>query len=124
MISFSKAMVFVLCLNLACWIVAQSNVVPAVGLQPFGNLEQQVGNVTQSIEQVPTKSPENMVTLVTGYVWFGLTFLWNLVSWLVFGFPLMLTNFGLPSIITVPLGALWFILFGLFLVEFLSGRST
>jgi hypothetical protein len=99
-------------------------VLPAVGLQPFGNLEQQTANVTQSIEKLPTQSPQNMVTLVTGYVWFGLTFLWNLVSWLVFGFPLMLANFGLPSIITVAVGALWFILFGLFMVEFLSGRST
>jgi uncharacterized membrane protein YccF (DUF307 family) len=124
MIVFAKALIFVLCLNLACWMIAQSGVMPAVGLTPFGNVANKTEEIEQSVSQVPAKNPENLVTLVTGYVWFGLQFLWQLISWIVFGFPLFLSNLGLPTLVTVPLGALWFTLFGLFLVEFLAGRGT
>jgi hypothetical protein len=37
---------------------------------------------------------------------------------------MFLGSLGLPQLVTVPLGALWFTLFGLFLVEFLGGRGT
>jgi uncharacterized membrane protein YccF (DUF307 family) len=124
MISFAKAIIFVLCLNLACWMVAQSGVMPAVGLTPFGNVAEKTEQIQQAVEQIPQKSPENLVTLVTGYVWFALQFLWQLVSWIVFGFPMFLSSLGLPTLVTAPLGALWFTLFGLFLVEFLAGRGT
>jgi uncharacterized membrane protein YccF (DUF307 family) len=124
MIVFSKAIIFVLCLNLACWMVAQSGVMPAVGLTPFGNSTNKVEEIEKTVSEVPLKNPENLVTLVTGYVWFALQFLWQLASWIVFGFPLFLSSLGLPSLVTVPLGALWFTLFGLFLVEFLGGRGT
>jgi hypothetical protein len=123
MISFAKAVIFVLCLNLACWMINQSGVMPSTGLSPLGNATQ-TEEIQKSVEQVPQKSPENLVTLVTGYVWFALQFMWQLISWIVFGFPMFLGSLGLPQLITVPLGALWFTLFGLFLVEFLGGRGT
>jgi hypothetical protein len=123
MISFAKAAIFLLCLNLACWMIVQSGVLPAVGLSPLESAAK-TEEIQKTVEQVPQKSPENLVTLVTGYVWFALQFMWQLISWIVFGFPMFLSNLGLPSLVTYPLGALWFILFGLFLVEFLAGRGV
>jgi hypothetical protein len=123
MISFAKAVIFMLCLNLACWMVNQSGVMPSTGLSPLGNATK-TEEIQKSVEQIPQKSPENLVTLVTGYVWFALQFMWQLISWIVFGFPMFLGSLGLPQLVTVPLGALWFTLFGLFLVEFLGGRGT
>jgi uncharacterized membrane protein YccF (DUF307 family) len=124
MITFSKVLIFVLCLNLACWMVSQMGVMPSVGLTPFGNVAEKTEQIQQSVSEIPTKNPENLVTLVTGYVWFALQFFWQLISWIVFGFPMFLANLGVPLLISVPLAMLWFTIFGLFLVEFLGGRGT
>ena len=123
MVKITRGVMFILCLNLSCWILFECSLAPSGGLQP-AKVTEQMASLNSTISEVQNMNPENLVTLVTGYVWLGFTFLFRLVSWTVFGFPLLLSNLGLPTVITVPLGMIWLTLFGIFLAEFWSGRST
>jgi len=118
-----KAAVFILCLNLASWMAVEGNLAPSLGMQPFGNVTAKAEEIRNSTMTIAQSSPANLVSLVTGYIWSSFQFLLKTVQWLVLGFPTLLSTFGLPSLVTIPLSCLWFFIFAGFITEFLSGRD-
>ena len=124
MIKLTHAVLFVLCLNLASWMVVNGGFAPNPGFLPAMNFTEKLSDLQNTASNMTSLNFGNLVTLVTGYISIGYTILIQVVWYLIVGFPSLLQSFGAPTLIWVPLGVLWFTIFILFIVEMLSGRTT
>jgi len=120
----AKAILFVLCLNLASWMVTEMNVTGSEGLTPF-NAPSTAETMQQEVIAQIGANPQNLVSLMTGYVWPALQFIWRLFSGVFFGFPQILDMlervYGLPSIISIPLKVLWAAIWAIAIAEWIRG---
>lgn len=124
MIKLAHAVLFVLCLNLASWMVVNGGFAPNPGFLPAMNFTQKLQDLQNLAANKTKPTFSNYAGLVFGYVSLGFNVLIQVVWYLIVGFPSLLQSFGAPTLIWVPLGVLWFTIFILFVVEMLSGRTT
>ena len=116
-----QALLFILALNLTTWVVQQIDVIPIAGVEP-------IIEPTEVPEQFnPTATVQGwggwLTTLyIIGDIVGGLQMLWNAIYVLVVGFPSLLSNLGVPSIVVYPLYALWSFVYFIFVIEWISGR--
>jgi len=118
-LNLSKAIIFMLCVNLGAWMTVQ---VGAVGGIPI-NVENTADTLQEDVEGLMESNPANLVTLMTGYVWSAMQFIWNLFSWTFLGLPLFLAQLNLPEVITYPLGIIWAAVWAIGIAEFLRGMK-
>ena len=124
MIKITTAVIFIICLNLASWMVVNGDLISNPGFTSTLNVTAKTQELNSTLPSTESLNPANQITLIVGYIWTGFGIFLNLVSWVAFGFPMLMTTFGVPTLVALPLGLLWTFIFGVFLVEFLSGRST
>lgn len=120
--NLAKAILFMLCINLASWMVVQMGVAGTEGLTPL-NVTQAYNATKTGVENLVNANPTNLVSLMTGYVWPALQFIWSLFSWAFFGLPQLLFVMGLPEVITYPLTVLWSAVWAIGLAEFIRGMK-
>ena len=120
--NLAKAILFFLCLNLASWMVVEMGVTGSEGLSPF-NVQSSTETMQQEVEALVGANPSNMISLMTGYVWPALQFIWRLFSWTFFGLPQLLFTLNLPNVITYPLTALWVAIWAIGLAEWIRGMK-
>lgn len=121
MISLKRMILFMLCVNLGCWMVA--TLFPNYALfKPFipVSYEYMVGQV----QSLAATDPTGMVTLLVGYVWPALVMLVNILGWGLFGFPALLMSLGAPAVISYPILTIWGVCFFYGLLEFMAGRHA
>ncbi|MEM2367465.1 MAG: hypothetical protein QXQ50_04440 [Candidatus Bathyarchaeia archaeon] len=123
MISLGRALLFLICLNIACWIVC--NTVPIIGVPaPVGiNINEEYNKLQEMASSVVATNPAGLIAIAFGYIWFGLTLLWQLFSWSLAGFPMLLAALGVPTVISIPLTLVWGLITVLGIIEYVGGRE-
>ena len=119
MIKFGKALIFILCLNVASWIIAEGNLTRA-GVIPI--------NVTQKAQEINATIPysQNPTTtdVLVGFLKMGWNIIVNGLMWIAFGFPRLLMLYNAPLLVYSPLMLIWAVITLMFVIEFLSGRNV
>ena len=118
-----KAMLFMVCLNLATWIVVQTGVAGVNYIQT-GNIQLYATTAEQAINGTLTANPNSLVSNMFGYIIPSLMLIWNLIGWAFATFPTFLNALGVPHTITVPLQILWYLVIGIGVAEFLRGYKA
>lgn len=118
MIKIGKALLFILCLNIASWMVVEGGFSRS-GVRPL--------SVTEKAEEVNKTIPKDLKAdpggIFVGFVQMGFFLLWNGLGWLMFGFPKLLSAYKVPFIIYGPLVLIWTVIMMMFFIEFISGRD-
>lgn len=121
MISLKRMLLFMLCLNLGCWMVA--TLFPGSALfKPVIPVSYE--DMAGQVQSLAATDPTGMVTLLVGYVWPALVMIVNVLGWALFGFPTLLINLGVPSVISYPILTVWGVCFFYGLIEFMAGRHA
>ena len=118
-----KAMLFLVCVNLATWMVVQMDVA-GINYIASMNLQGYASTAENTIESFRTSNPNALVSNMFGYIIPTFTLIWNLLGWTFATFPTLLSAFGAPAIIVVPLQVLWIIIIGIGIAEFFRGFKT
>ena len=118
-----KAMLFLVCLNLATWMVVQMDVA-GVNYIASSNPEGYASTMESTIEAFRTSNPNALVSNMFGYIIPAFTLIWNLIGWTFATFPTFLNALGVPHTITVPLQILWYLVIGIGVAEFLRGYKA
>ena len=120
--NWTKALMFVLCVNLATWIVAEMEI-PGVNYIPVGSLP------VSDLEETATRFRHTThMTLAgssfTGYIIPAVMLIWDVINWVFAPFPAFLSALGVPSVITIPLQVLWYTVIAIGVAEFLRGYKS
>jgi len=118
-----KATLFLVCLNLATWMVVQMDVA-GVNYIASSNPQSYASTMESTIEAFRTSNPNALVSNMFGYIIPAFTLIWNLIGWTFATFPTFLSALGVPTVITVPLQVLWYIVIGVGIAEFFRGFKT
>jgi len=114
-----KALIFVLCLNMGIWINQQldldyrgtTTVTPTELTQQF--------NATR---EITSWGGWTTTVAIIGDMVSGINMLWTTAQTFVIGFPFFLYDLGAPATVVLPVGALWSLIWVVFVWEFISGR--
>lgn len=115
-----KAMIFLVCVNLATWMVVQLGVA-GINYVSSLNPESYASTAQTVISNTISSNPNSLVSNMFGYIIPAFNLVWNLLGWTFAAFPTLLSALGVPSVITVPLQVLWYIIIGIGVAEFLRG---
>ena len=119
MINMGKALLFILCLNIASWMIVQGGLARS-GIEPL-NVTEKAREMNETLRPLQNPSPGD---IFIGYLVMGWNTFFNVLGWLIFGFPMLLASFNVPTLIYAPLIIIWTVIIVLFFIEFVSGRST
>jgi len=103
------------------WIVQQIDIVPVSGIEP-PITPTQVGEQFNATATVQGWGGWLTTLYIIGDIVGGLQMLWNAIYVMVVGFPSLLSNLGVPSIVVWPLYGLWSFVYFIFVIEWISGR--
>ena len=120
MIKMGKALLFILCLNIASWMIVQGGVTRS-GMEPFENMEEKAEELNATVRKLQNPSAGD---IFIGYLVMGWNRLLDVLGWLLFGFPKLLSSFKAPTLLYAPLILIWVVIIVLFFIEFVSGRDT
>jgi len=121
-LNIAKAVLFVICLNLAAWIVVETNLTGSEGLTPM-NPVAGAEEIKQQTMGLVASNPANLVSLMMGYVWPALQLVWRIFSWAFFGLPTLLIMLHAPAVLSYPLTFIWFAVWAIWLAEFVRGMK-
>ena len=115
-----KAMLFVVCVNLATWMVVQMDVAGINYITPL-NMAGYASAIESKVENTISSNPNSLVSNMFGYIIPAFNLIWDIFGWVFATFPTFLSALGVPLVITVPLQVLWYIVIGVGIAEFLRG---
>jgi len=117
-----KALLFILCINMAIYIKNAAGITPIVSTNTPVKPEDVIRNFN-STKPATTWGGWTDVFTTVGDIIGGMTMLFNAARDLIFGFPYLLQELGAPSIIVYPIYAIWCFVFFMAFIEWRSGRS-
>ncbi len=128
-------LLFYICLNLSCWLIVETNILPGISVQPESSPEQMpfwgtVSSLT-TISSIAIPGIGGLIAIITGHLLFGaallvlaaLTYFFPIVQWLINGFPIFIANLDLPIPIYLIIQVLVGFCFLIFIIEFMGGRQ-
>jgi len=118
-----QALLYVLCLNLASYLLAAFNITPFVGYSGAVDIDQLTSSFNPSTPAESWTGWTGMVNMI-GDIVGGLMMFWNAVQGLFIGFPIMLESLGAPTPVANVLKVLFGFVFFISFIEWRTGRST
>ena len=118
-----KATLFLVCVNLATWMVVQMDVAGVNYVTPL-NMPKYASAIESKVENTISSNPNSLVSNMFGYIIPAFNLIWGIFGWAFATFPTFLSALGVPTVITVPLQVLWYIVIGVGIAEFFRGFKT
>jgi len=118
-----QAVLYVLCLNLATYLLAAFNVAPYIGYSGAVDIDQLTSAFnpeTPATSWAGWTGYLNMIGDVVG----GMMMFWNAIQGIFIGFPVMLESLGAPTPVVNVLKVLWGLIFFFAFIEWRTGRSS
>lgn len=114
----TDAMLFILSMNIAVMILSGAGFTPLIGQSGTAIVDADSMNTTRLI---PTAGDP-----LTGIFvfWNALIVAWGVVTHIIGGFPLYLSEMGAPSWLVVPLGIAWVFIFFMWALHLATGRDV
>ena len=138
-LSATSLMFFYVCLNLACFLTAEMQILPMIQEPHTPPSQMPFTTSLNSILSDPLQMTAGLTLGVTGIIGVilghslvgvvilvvaALAWLLPVVRWIVLGFPELMGMLGVPSPIYVVITALCSFVWFLFIIEFLGGRRV
>jgi len=119
--TLTYAIIFILCMNMATWMLSNIDVPWGVGFNTSITPEEVIEryNLNQTASGWTGEEGE----VFFGYIYTGIRLLMNSVITIFVGFPYMLQSMGAPYWIWAPLYAIWCFLGILWFIELITGRE-
>ncbi len=120
------AVSFLVCLNIAVWLLGQSNIEPLIGMDNAFNPSSFailiIGAAVSGMAALKAGGGTNFIFVAV--FWAGLGVMWTQVYNLVVGFPSFLIDLGTPTMVVWALYALFAWLIFTWVFGLLSGREV
>lgn len=119
------AISFIVCLNVATWILSESGVQPLItmssGFNPTTFAEMLTFAIAGGIACIKIQNPNLLYMFV---FWGALGLMWTPIYNIALGFPALLADWGVPLFLSLGLGAIFTFLILLWVFHLMTGRDV
>ena len=118
---FTQAIIFMVCLNMATYVLSSAEVPWEYG---FNNTQDPQDYVDKfDVNATQSNWSGQTCEMFFGYIYDGVVFFFQHFATLIVGFPMLVQSFGAPIWIYMPLYAIWSVLGMLYFIYIISGRE-